>query len=217
MSQNETYRFCRLPFGLHNAHATFQRLMQLVLRPVLGTKSLVFLDDIIVFSNSFQEHIADLDQVLNLIEKAGLKVSPEKCSFAKTAVNYLGHVVTASGIQVDLSKVSAVKEMIEPKCTKDVRRFIGMASYYRRFVSKFSELAAPLTELTRKNTKFKWTEKHQIAFEQIKAALIAAPILKYPDYTKSFKLHTDASNTALGSVLTQEYDGVDLPVSNFSR
>ena len=216
-SQNETYRFCRLPFGLHNAPATFQRLMQLILRPVLGKQAFVFLDDVIVFSRSFQEHITDLDNVLSLIKEAGLKVSPEKCSFAKTSIKYLGHIVSSSGIQVDPAKTTAVQNMIEPKNAKEVRRFIGVASYYRRFVQNFSELAAPLTELTRKKAKFEWKDIHQLAFEKIKRALITAPILQYPDYSKQFKLCTDASNVALGSVLTQSYEGVDLPVAYFSR
>ena len=214
----ETYRFKRLPFGLHNGPATFQRLMQQILFPIIGNCAYCFLDDIIIFSDSFQKHAQDLNQTLSLLEKAGLKVSLEKCMFAQNSIKYLGHVVSEDGIQVDPEKVEAVKEMQEPKTVKQVRRFIGMSSYYRRFVPNFSTIAAPLTELTRKNTKFVWTQKHQEAFEKLKTSLINTPILCYPDYSKMFQIHCDASDIALGSVLMQkDEDGIDHPVSYFSR
>ncbi len=214
---NETYRFKRMPFGLHNGPATFQRLMQLVLRPVLGKIAYVFLDDIIVFSRTFEEHVRDLEQVLSLIAKAGLKVSPEKCEFGRGSLKYLGHIVTEHGIKVDPEKVEAVRKMAAPRNPRDVRRVMGMAGYYRRFIAGFSEIAAPLTELTKKNTKFAWSDVHQAAFDRIKQELSKAPVLRYPDYTQPFQIHTDASGTAIGSVLTQNHCGTDLPVAYFSR
>ena len=214
---NETYRFKRLPFGLHNGPATFQRLMQLVLRPVLGKIAYVFLDDIIVFSRTFDEHVRDLEQVLTLIERAGLKVSPEKCEFGRKKLKYLGHVVTDEGIQVDPEKVEAVQKMTAPKNPRDVRRVMGMAGYYRRFIAGFSEITAPLTDLTKKKAKFVWDSTHQTAFERIKQELSRAPVLQYPDYGKAFQIHTDASGSAIGGVLTQQHEGTDLPVAYFSR
>lgn len=213
----ETYRFKRLPFGLHNAPATFQRLMNQVLAPVLGKSALVYLDDIIIYSKNANEHLEHLNNVLELISTAGLKISPGKCEFLKNELKYLGHVVSHEGIKVDPDKVTAIREMKPPNTVRGVRGFMGMASYYRKFVPNFSALAAPLTELTKKNKRFVWTEKHQEAFQVLKDKLMMAPVLQYPDYEKTFRIHCDSSDRALGAMLCQQQDGVDMPIAFYSR
>ena len=214
---SKTYCYRMLAMGLCNAAATFQRLMQTVLEPVLGRCALVFLDDIIVYSESFEDHVTHLNEVLEALENHGLKVSPKKCSYAKTRLKYLGHVVSSQGIEVDEEKVRAIEQMPAPKTKRQVRGILGMASYYRKFIKDFSRVAAPLTELTKKDVRFAWRDEHQKAFEDLKHALCRAPILSYPDHDKTFRLHTDASDLAVGAVLTQKIDGIDRPIGYFSR
>ena len=212
-----TFRFKRMPFGLHNAPATFQRLMQRVLHKVLNVCALVYLDDIIVFSKNFEDHLAHLNTVLKLLGKHGLKVSPAKCHLAKAELKFLGHQVSGKGIEVDTDKVKAIREMPPPTDKRGIRGFIGMASYYRKFIPEFSEVAAPLTALTKKDARFKWLDEHQKAFDTLKIQLSSAPVLAYPQYDRIYKLQTDASHTALGAVLTQEENGIDRPISYYSR
>ena len=206
-----------MPFGLCTAPATFQRLMQYVLQPVLGKSSLVYLDDIIIYSTTFEENLEHLAESLKLIEGSGLKLSPEKCSFVKRKLHYLGHFVSAEGIMVDPNKIKAMKNMVAPKTPREVRRFIGMCSYYRKFVQNFSEKASSLTVLTKKNQRFHWGKHEEEAFNNLKNSLVEAPILHYPDYELPFQLLTDASDVALGAVLTQRKEGVDLPIAFYSR
>lgn len=216
-TEDGMYRFCRMPFGLCNAPATFQRLMQHILKPALNKFAMVYLDDIIIYSPNFEQHIVHLTEVFTLIRKSGLKLSPAKCQFAKTSLKYLGHVVSKSGIQVDPAKISAIEKMQEPRTCRQVRSFVGTASYYRKFIPNFSTICAPLTNLTKKTVKFTWNDEHRESFNNIKSALIDAPILTYPDYTNLFKIHTDASNIGIGALLSQEHDGVDMPIAYFSR
>ena len=179
-TDNETYCYNKMAMGLCNAASTFQRVMQTILSPVIGKFAFVFLDDIIIYSSNFTEHIQHIRTVFNIIRQSGMKVSPKKCTYAKSSLKYLGHVVSESGIEVDPDKVAAIKNMREPRCKRDVRSVIGMASYYRKFVPNFSKIAAPLTELTKKNTSFQWKIEHKEAFDQIKEALCNTPILSYP-------------------------------------
>ena len=214
---DNTYCFKRLPFGLNTAPATFQRVMTAVLSPILGVSAFVFLDDVIVFSSTFEEHIKDLDTTMKLITNAGLKLSIEKCTFAKTSLKFLGHIVSSSGIKVDPQKVAAMSDMAIPRCKRDVKRFIGMTSYNRRFVPNFSALSASLTALTKKDAKFVWGDVENNAFQSLKSALTSTPVLIYPDFQKPFQIHTDASNIAIGAALLQECDGINRPVAYFSR
>ena len=216
-TMSNTYQFKRLPFGLCNAPSTFQRLMQRILSPVLGRTAYCFIDDILIFSKTFEDHLKDLREVLGLIAKAGLKISPEKCSFARSELEYLGHKIGAEGIAVDEGKVAAIHQIRPPRTPRQMRSFLGMANYYRRFVPHFSEIAMPLTLLTKKNQKFVWTEAQQKAFDTLKTALVESPILRYPDFSIQFQLHCDASDTALGGVLMQKVDGVDHPIAYYSR
>ena len=167
-TDNETYCYNKMAMGLCNAASTFQRVMQSFLSPVLGRIAFVFLDDIIIFSETFEEHVNHLSEVFNLIKASGMKVSPKKCTYAKASIKYLGHVVSKEGISVDPDKVASIREMREPKTKRDVRSVIGMASYYRKFVPNFSKIAVPLTELTKKSSSFKCNAEYKEAFERLK-------------------------------------------------
>ena len=216
-TDNNTYCYSRMAMGMCNAAATFQRMIQNVLQPVLGQGAQAFLDDVVVYSNSFEQHVKDIRKVFALLCDAGLKVSLKKCRFAQKSLKYLGHIVSETGITVDPEKVAAIKSMRIPRNVREIRKIIGMASYYRRFVQNFSAITAPLTELTKKNAKYLWSTKHDESFEALKKALSNTPVLIYPNYDEKFKLFTDASDEAIGAVLTQCKDGVERPISYFSR
>lgn len=211
------FEFNVLPFGLTNSPSTFQRLMDLVLADLQWTTCLVYLDDIIVFGRDFAEHLQRLDQVLSKLKMAHLKVKPAKCNFFSTKVHYLGHVISAEGVMADPEKVEAVRGWPTPKNQTEVRSFLGLASYYRRFVKGFAEIARPLHKLTEKGRRFQWDEACQEAFVKLKTCLISAPVLAYPDPQKSFILDTDASDTGIGAVLSQEVDGLERVVAYASR
>lgn len=197
------YQWKRMPFGLVNAPASFQALMTQVLRGLNWKTCLVYVDDILVFSSSFEQHLQHLDQIFSRLSSAGLTLKPTKCSFAQRQVQYLGHVITKDGVQVDVSKTDAVKSFPTPKCTKDVRSFLGLCNYYRKFIHDYSTIIGPLTALLRKDNKFKWCDECQTAFDLLKTALTSPPVLAYPDNSKPFILTTDASGTALGFILGQ--------------
>ena len=208
------YEFCKMPFGLVNAPATFQRLMEVVLAGLARSSCHVYLDDVLVFGRTLEEHNSNLSKVFERIRGAGLRLKPRKCNFAKESVEYLGHVVSADGIQTDPQKLRAVNEYPTPSDVKSLRSFLGLASYYRRFVPGFSKVAAPLNALTRKDIPYIWTPDCQQAFEQLKKLLTSAPLLKYPDFDKPFILETDG----LGAVLAHwQEDGSVQPVAYASR
>ena len=213
----KTYSYRSMAMGMVGASSTFMRLMTNILHPVLGKCAQVYLDDVIVYSPSFEQHIKDLQIVLDLITKANLKLSPEKSKFAHQTLKYLGHVVAHDGIRVDPEKTRAMQLLSPPKTPKQVRAFIGLTSYYRRFIDKFSQVAAPLTELTKKNRKFSWQTQHQTAFETLKKLLCNAPVLNYPDFEKPFVLNTDASDIAIGAVLSQNINGENHAIGYFSQ
>lgn len=183
--------------------------MDLVLADLQWTTCLVYLDDIIVFGQSFQEHLSRLGEVLNKLQTANLKVKPSKCNLFSTKVKYLGHIISADGVMADPAKLEAVRSWPEPTNQTEVRSFVGLASYYRRFVKNFAEIARSLHALTEKGRRFKWDEGCQNAFVALKMCLILAPILAYPDPQKSFILNTDASDCGIGAVLSQEDSGFE--------
>lgn len=198
------YEFNTMPFGLKGAPATFQRLMTSVLGELNWEILLIYLDDIIVYSRSFDEHLEHLRLVLYKLRAAGLKLHPDKCTFCHKEVRYLGHVVSKDGVKPDPSKVRAISSYPEPKSIPELRRFLGMASYYRRFISRFSDIAHPLNYLTQKGVPFLWNDACQAAFSDLKQKLSSAPILTYPDFTRQFVVETDASDVGLGAVLCQD-------------
>ena len=212
------FEFARLPFGLCNSPATFQRLMGKCLGDLFYQGGvIIYLDDIMVFATSIEQMLQRLEQVFQRLEINGLKLKPQKCRFFATEVNFLGHKVSADGISTDQEKIRAVRDYPVPKSWKEVQSFIGLCSYYRRFVKNFARIANPLTDMLaghqkneskkQREASWKWTEKEQRAFEQLKDSLINAPLLAYPDFTKSFKLEVDASLEGLGAILYQKQDG----------
>ena len=204
------YECNRMPFGLCNAPATFQRLMERCMGDLNLRDCLIYLDDIIIFSSTFEEHLERLQAVFNNPEKHNLKLKPSKCEFFKESVTYLGHVVSAAGIHVDPAKTEAVRSWPIPKSTKDVRKFLGFTGYYRRFVKGYAAIARPLNDLlighptnpqaktkaSVKATPFKWGPEQQTSFDTIIDRLISPPVLGYSDYWLPFSLHTDASALA---------------------
>jgi hypothetical protein len=211
------WQFTVMPFGLGNAPATFERLMEAVLRGLPWKICLVYLDDIIAHAKSFDTHLENLKCVLERLREANLKLNPKKCTLFRTEVTYLGYVVSDEGISADPVKVEAVKAWPPPANIHQVRSFIGLCIYYRRFVPRFSQLAKPLLLLTEKDAVFEWTEQCNQAFQTLKDLLTKAPVLAYPDFDKPLILDTDSSDVAIGATLSQIIDGVEHPISYFSR
>lgn len=200
------FHFNVMPFGLANAPGVFQELMSIVLR---GQEdfALAYLDDILVFSNTIEDHLQHIERVLSSLREHNLKLKPAKCEFFKRETQYLGFKISEEGIQPDHDKVKAIKSVSTPTTVKEVRAFIGMTSYYRRFIANFSDIAEPLINLTRKYSRFLWDDACQAAFDCLKEKLSEVVILAYPDTNKQYKLYTDASDRSIGACLTQQvYD-----------
>ena len=212
-----SYRFKRSPQGLSTSPAAYQRACNLAFHDQLGKFLFSYIDDIVIYSKNFQEHLKHLSKILGRIEMTGFKLGLQKCQFAAPSIKYLGHVVDRSGIHVDKDKVKAISEMMPPTNVKMVRSFLGACGYYRKFIKDYSKIAAPLTELTKKGRRFKWTESCQDAFDCLKSKLTSAPVLAFPDYNRQFILHCDASNVAIGGVLNQVFESGERPVGYFSR
>lgn len=199
------FQFKRLPFGLHSAPATWQRLIDRVIGADLEPYVFCYLDDVIICTQSFEEHLKILREVLRRLMDAGLTLSQEKCHFCKPELKYLGYVVNAKGLLVDPDKVDAIVRIPTPTTVAEIRRIVGMASWYRRFVPNFSTVVAPLTSLLKKNANFIWDDTCERAFKEIKERLIAAPILSCPDFKLPFCIQADASAYGVGAVLTQQH------------
>ncbi|CAF4948538.1 unnamed protein product [Pieris macdunnoughi] len=211
------YEFTRMPFGLKNAPATFQRLMNNVLAGLQGERCFVYLDDIVVYSYDLKSHIKNLKSVFQKLRSHNLKLQADKCEFLRKEVGYLGHIITEHGVKPDPKKIEAVQKFPIPKCAKDIKSFLGLVSYYRRFIPDFSKTAKLLTKLLKKDTEFEWKFEQQQAFEILKSKLISPPILAYPDFTQPFILTCDASNYAISAILSQGPVGKDRPIAYSSR
>lgn len=211
------FQFRVMAMGLCNGVATFQRLMEYVLAGLNWRTCLIYIDDIIVFSDSYESHLERLAEVLSRIAKEGLKISPKKCCFFQKRVSFLGHTVSADGVATDPDKIDSVKSWPSPKSLKDVRSFLGTCSYYRKFIRNFAVIAKPMHKLTEKNCPFKWTDECETAFQQLKNSLLTAPILGFPDMAKPFILDTDASGYGIGAVLSQISDGKEIVIAYFSK
>ncbi|KAK3101592.1 hypothetical protein FSP39_004699 [Pinctada imbricata] len=203
ITQDGVFEWKRMPFGLMNSPITFQTLMSGVLRQMNFKSVLVYIDDVLIFSRDFETHLRDLSQVFSKLREAGLTLEPSKCNFAVKQLKFLGHIISRHGVEVDPEKTKAVSEFPIPKTQKQVRSFLGMANYYRKFIHNYAKIAAPLNVLLRKDVSFHWTSDCQSAFDTLKNALISAPILSYPDPEKTFILTCDASDTAIGYYLSQ--------------
>ena len=201
------YEFLTMPFGMTCAPATFQRLMELALQGLQWNICLIYLDDVIVYGSTVVEHMSRVEQVLQRIKEAGMKLKPEKCNLLQEEVEFLGHVINEKGVMPNPDNVAKLIQMETPTNLSAVRRMIGLGSYYRRFIPGFSNIVRPLVELTKKDVKFHWSPECQIAFEQLKLFLKSANIMAYPRNEGQFVLDTDASDYAIGAVLSQEQDG----------
>lgn len=211
------WQYSKLPMGLKNSPPTFQRLMNYVLCNLIGLQCLVYLDDIIIFSEDMREHGKRLREVFNRLRAHNLKLNPAKCEFLSKEVIYLGHKISENGVQPDERKVISVKNFPIPKNVKDIKSFLGLTGYYRNFIPDYSKISKPLTNLLKKDIKFEWSNICNEAFELLKTILCSEPILKFPDFTKPFIITCDASNYAVGSVLSQGEGKLDLPVAYSSR
>ena len=196
------FQFKVLPFGCCNGVPTFQRLMDYVLSGLRWKVCLLYLDDIIVFSKTFEEHVEQLGMVLARLSQSGLKVAPKKCHFFRPSVVFLGHIVSSQGLATDPSKTQCIVDWPQPKNVKEVRQFTGLCAYYRRYVRNFAQIARPLHKLTEKDRPFSWTEECTTAFNELKRLLTSSPILAYPIPGLEYILDSDASGEALGSVLS---------------
>lgn len=222
------FEFNRMPFVLCNAPSKFQRLMERLFGAQHFQSLLLYLDDVIVFSSTVDQHLTRLESVLSCLQREGLKVMLEKCCFFRTAVKYLGHVISERGVSTDPEKVSAVSSWGRPTTVSELRSFLGFASYYRRFVEGFARLSAPLDRLVaalggkhKKGTGqvigAAWTEECEEGFKNLKASLTTAPVLAYADFSQPFILEIDASHRGLGAVLSQDQGGRIRPVAYASR
>jgi hypothetical protein len=216
-SSGGLHHFKVMPFGLVNAPSTFQRLMENVLRGLQWVESLLYMDDIITPGRSVDECLLRLEHVFDRIQKANLKLKSTKCLFFQKSVTFLGHNVSEDGIRTDSNKIEAVQNWPIPVNAKEVRSFLGLASYYRRFVKCFAEIARPLHKICEKHAKFKWDADCQIAFDTLKGLLTTAPVLAYPRMDCKFILDTDASDKAIGAILSQEQDGKDHVIAYMSK
>lgn len=195
----------------------FERLMGIVLCGLQWEKCLVYLDDVIVFGKKFQETLTNLRSVFERFKKAKLKLKPKKCILFKDEVSFLGHVVSANGIRCDPQKIAAIKEWPVPENISDVRSFLGLASYYRKFIYNFSQIAYSLTRLTQRNRHFEWTKESENAFNTLKRLLTEASVLSYPDTNETFILDTDASAFGVGAVLSQIQNGRETGIAYGSK
>ena len=205
-----------MPFGLCNAPATFERLRESVLRGLTYEACLVYLDDVIVIGCTFQEQMYNLRKVFQRLREAHLKLNPEKCQLFQKEVRYLGHIVSPSGVTTDPEKLEAVKSWPRPNDKHQLRSFLVLCTYYKRFISGFADIAKLLTRLTEEKRIFEWSTETETAFQALKEALCTAPVLVYPHPGEKFIVDTDASNVGIG-VLSQVQDVSERVIAYFSK
>lgn len=211
------YEYTSMPMGLTNSPATFQRLMEIALRGLQWRTCLIYLDDIVVFCNNFEEHLGRIAEILERIQSAGLKFKPEKCQLFQPEVDILGHLVSAEGIKPNPHNVSKIQQWPLPTNATEVRQILGMGNYYRRFVKKYSSLVRPLTELTRKGVAFQWTVACEEAFKALKQTLIGSDIMAYSKEDGLYILDTDARDCQIARILSKIQDGLERVISYGSR
>lgn len=211
------YQWKRMPQGLHNAPATWQRFIDKVIGQDLAPHVFVYLDDIIIVSKTFEEHLKILDIVLSRLEKAGLTLSLDKCNWVMPRLKYLGYVVDEDGLHVDPEKVADIVNYPRPKTARQIRRFVGVCGWYRRFVPNFSSIMSPLNHLTGKKVKWHWSQECEEAFITMKSKLVSAPILACPDFNQEFNLLCDASGSGIACILSQVQDGAERIIACASR
>ena len=211
---NGHYEYLRMPFGLRNAPSTFQRVMDNILREYLHKFCFVYMDDVVIFSKSLHDHLVHLQLIFKKFRQYNLKIQLDKSEFLCKEVAFLGHVITPDGIKPNPSKIEAIQKYPIPKSTKEIKSFLGLMGYYRRFIQNFAKIVFPLTKCLKKNSKINVNDPEYVtAFEHCKQLLTNSPILTYPDFSKQFRLTTDASNIAIGGVLSQN----NRPIGYYSR
>lgn len=178
--------------------------MDTVLRDLIGTVCFVYLDDIIVFGNSIQEHNKNLITLFERLRNTGLKLQPDKCEFLRPELEFLGHIITKDGVKPNPNKINTIKNFKQPKNLTEVKSFLGLGGYYRKFIKHFSTIAKPLTNLTKDDQPFNWSPECEKSFRTIQDRLCTATVLKYPDFQEESVLTTDASNVGLGAILSQK-------------
>ena len=211
------YQFLVMPFGLVNSPSTLERALEDILRGIQWVECLLYMDDIIVHGASVDICIERLEHVFQRLLDANLKLKPTKCSFFQKTVKFLGHIVSEEGVTTDPEKISAVKNWPAPRNAKEMRSFLGLCSYYRKFVKGFAQIARPLHKICEKGAKFVWDLTCEEAFTVLKEALTTAPVLSYPNPDKPFILDTDASDKALGAVLSQQIGGTEKVIAYMSK
>lgn len=212
------YEFNRLPFGLINSAPAFQRIMTQVLEGLVGKICFVYIDDIVIYGQSLNDHLANLDKVLDRLRVNKLKVKPSKCHFLKESINYLGYVISQNGIKMDPQKTEAIRNFIPPTNEKKLKSFLGLAGFYRKYVPNFSIIAQPLHNLLKKDVVYEWDSKCQQAFEMLINVISHDIVLQFPNFDNHFYLTTDASNFGIGAVLSQKDEkGYDRPLAFISR
>ena len=212
-----SFKWLVMPMGLTNSPPTFQNLMEIVLAKLIWKTTVPYLDDCIIFAASPEEHLERVREVLGRFRQANLKINPLKCEFFRTKVHFLGHVISKEGLQVDPTKIAAVKEFPVPINQTQVKSFLGLCSYYRRYIKNFAEIARPLHKASETNSPFKWTTEAEQAFEDLKARLLTTPILAFPTMEDPFILYTDASQLAMGAVLAQVQNGQERAICYASK
>jgi hypothetical protein len=207
------YEWLVMPMGLSQAPSTFMRVMHYVLQKYIGICVVVYFDDILVFSQSLDDHVKHLSNVLQVLRDERLYANMDKCTFGVDKLVFLGFVVSSKGVEVDESKIDAIKTWPQPTNLQQVRSFLGLAGFYRRFVKDFSTIASPLHALSKKNAPFVWRPSQNATFNELKTLLTHAPILALPNFDKTFEVHCDASGNGIGGVLMQE----KRPIAYFSE
>merc|ERR1711893_445229 len=210
-------RYVTMPFGLNNAPATFQRLMEKVLKGLIYKFVVVYLDDVVIYSESIEKHLEHLRQVLERFKKAGLKLKPKKCELCRNQVDYLGHTVSPEGKATKADLIEKVQNWDPPRTVRQVRQFLGLANYYHDYVKSYSDIVEPMIRLTDKKVKFVWTPECQEAFETLKVKLTTAPVLGFASMEDPFILDTDASDVAMGAVLSQVQNGQERVIAYGSK
>jgi hypothetical protein len=203
-THNGHYEYRVMPYGVTGGPATFQTVMNVILAPLLRKCVVVFIDDILIYSKSWADHLNHIREVLSIMENNHFHVKMSKGSFANQQLTYLGHVVSAQGVSTDPSKIASIKDWPQPTCLKDLRSFLGMTGCYRCFVPQFGMISKPLTNLSKKGTLFIWTPETETAFQALKNAFVTAPILALPNFSLPFTIKTDASDKGIGTVLQQQ-------------
>jgi hypothetical protein len=211
------YRFTRVPFGISVGAQTLTRLLDSIFHDLKFRYLFNYLDDVVVYSKTFEEHMTHLQEVFTRLQKAGLTCNPEKVKFAQREISFLGHLVSSRGVRIDPERTQSIRDFPPPRDAKGIARFVGMVNFYRKFIPNVAQLALPLNELRRKGAKFAWGEAQQKAFEALKEAIAQPPVLRMADFSRPFILQTDASSAAIGAVLSQEFDGYRQPIAFASR